>query len=55
MDGLAERGRPPSIMDRLLAMTKNAQCSQLQFDRVLDAANLLVDEFHRPAVTGKSV
>jgi hypothetical protein len=55
LQNFADQIPPVSIMDRLLAMTKNAQCSQLQFDRVLDAANLLVDKFDRPVVTGKSV
>jgi len=55
LQNFADQIPPVSIMDRLLAMTKNARCSQLQFDRVLDAANLLVDKFDRPVVSGKSV
>jgi hypothetical protein len=55
LQNFADQIPPVSIMDRLLAMTKNAQCSRLQFDRISDGVNLLVDAFDTPAVTGKSV
>jgi hypothetical protein len=55
LQNFADQIPPVSIMDRLLTITEHAQCSQLQFDRALDAANLLVEEFGKPATSSKSV
>jgi hypothetical protein len=54
LQNFADQIPPVSVMDRLLTITKNAQCCRLQFDRVLDAANLLVEEFGRPPTFGTS-
>jgi hypothetical protein len=54
LQNFADQIPPVSIMDRLLTITNNAQCGQLQFDRALDAANLLVDAFGKPATSRKS-
>jgi hypothetical protein len=52
LQNFAEQVPPVEILDRLLSITQNAQCCQLRFDRVCDAARLLVDAFgtcsHQP-------
>jgi hypothetical protein len=48
LQNFADQVPPVAIMDRLLALTKTAQCGRLQFQRVADAARLLVDRFASP-------
>ena len=45
LQNFAEQVRPVETLDRLLSITRSAQCCQLRFDRVCDAGKLLVDTF----------
>ena len=51
LQNFADQVPPVQILDRLLSITEAAQCCQLQFDTIGDAAKLLVDKFGSAART----
>lgn len=53
LQNFAEQVPPVQILDRLMSITEAAQCCQLQFDHIGDAAKLLVNTFAGGARTSR--